>query len=837
MLSKRIVLVAEKEEHMEALPLYGFLCENYSCWGLLGWIILLLGVGYLGSSLLVWTLFILGSLWVFGLPLWLIGGVLIVLAVFNIKPLRANLISKNLMQLLKKLDFIPKISPTERTALEAGVVWVEGDLFSGKPDFTKIMQEPYPQLTPEERAFVNGPVERLCEALQPWKIYKKRELSKEAWDIIKKEKFLGMIIPKEYGGLGFSALAHSEVIMKISSRSAAGAISVMVPNSLGPAELLVHYGTEAQKKHYLPRLAVGDEIPCFALTETGAGSDAASINSEGVVFKDSDGQIKVRLNWNKRYITLASISTVLGLAFKLKDPQNLLGLGEDVGITCALIPTTTPGVILGQRHDPLTIPFHNCPTRGKDVVVGIDAIIGEKDGAGKGWGMLMDCLAAGRGISLPGQSTGGAKLCTFVTTSHAAIRRQFGLSIGKFEGVEEPIARIVGFNYMLESLRRFTLGALDKGIKPPVITAITKYNSTEISRKVINDAMDAIGGNGISMGPRNLLAEMYMATPIAITVEGANILTRTLMIYGQGALRAHPYAFKEVETVEKGDVAGFDSAFWGHIGFIVRNAFRSLCLSLSRGYLAKIPANSGPLAVYYRRLVWTSASFAIWSDIAMGTLGGTLKLKEKLTGRFADILSWMYICSSVIRRFEAEGRKPEDLAFVRFSLKYGLQQIQAGFDGIFDNLSIPGFGWFVKGWIGAWSRINSLSSHITDNLTHAMVDVMINDTPTRDRMIEGLFISKDVSEQTGRLNNAFKIVSQADSAEKKIRKAIKDGKLPKKKAHLLIDEALAKSVITAADKEVLLKSELVRFDAVQVDDFNEEQYHSSSIESSVAGLM
>lgn len=822
---------------MDSLALYGSLCgDNCSALGILVWLLALLTVGYLGSPLIVWSIFILLSLWCFGLPMILIAVVAAILLIFNIKPLRTSLVSSFLMKLLKKLDFIPKISPTERTALEAGVVWVEGDLFSGKPDFAKIMQEPYPQLTEEEKKYVNGPVERLCEALNPWEIHKKRELSSQAWDIIKKEKLLGMIIPKEYGGLGFSALAHSEVIMKLSSRSIPAAISVMVPNSLGPAELLIHYGTEEQKKHYLPRLATGDEIPCFALTEPGAGSDAASISSEGVVFKDASGQIKIRLSWNKRYITLASISTILGLAFKLRDPENLLGLGEDIGITCALIPTSTPGVEVGQRHDPLSIPFHNCPTRGKDVVVGLDVVIGGKDGLGKGWSMLMDCLAAGRGISLPAQSTGGTKLCTFAATSHASIRRQFGLSIGKFEGVEEPVARIVGFNYMLEALRRFTLGALDKGIKPPVITAITKYNSTEISRKVVNDAMDAMGGNGISLGPRNLIAEMYIATPIGITVEGANILTRTLMVFGQGALRAHPYAFKEVEAVEKGDVTGFDAALWGHIGHIVRNGFRALVLSLTRGYLAGIPSNSGPLAVYYRRLVWSSASFAIWSDIAMGTLGGTLKLKEKLTGRFADILSWMYICSAVIRRFEAEGRKPEDLAFVRFSLKYGLQQIQMGFDGIFDNLSVPGLSWLVKGFIGAWSRINSLSSQITDNLTHAMVEVMIHDTPIRERMIEGMYIPKNVQEQVGRLHNAFKIVNQADVAEKKIRKAIKEGRLPKKKPHMLIDEALSKAIITANDKDVLIKSEAVRFDAVQVDDFNEEQYHSNSTQSSLTGL-
>jgi acyl-CoA dehydrogenase len=450
--------------------------------------------------------------------------------------------------------------------------------------------------------------------------------------------------------------------------------------------------------------------------------------------------------------------------------------------------------------------------------------------------MLMDCLAAGRGISLPAQSAGGAKLVTFVTTAHSAIRRQFGVPISKFEGVEEPLARICGFNYMLEALRRFTLGALDKGIKPPVITAITKYNSTEISRKVINDGMDIMGGSGISLGPRNLIGEIYIATPIGITVEGANILTRTLMVFGQGALRAHPFAFKEVDTLDKGDTVGFDAAFWGHIGHIVRNAFRSFGLSITRGFIACVPPNAGPLKVYYRRLVWASASFAILSDIAMGTLGGSLKLKEKLTGRFADILSWMYICSAVLRRWEADGRRPEDLAFVRFSLKYGLQQIQNSFDGIFDNMRIPGFSWFVKGWIGAWSRINSLSSHITDSLTHGIVQDMVQDTDLRTRMIEGIYFSDKESDQTHRLAKAFKIVNQADQAEKKIKKAIKDGILPKKKTHQLIDEALAKRVITSEEKNMLMMSEEVRFDAVQVDDFSESEYKSTASTSSLSGL-
>jgi acyl-CoA dehydrogenase len=821
---------------MESLPLFGIFAEHCGL-SILGSLFVIFVIGYLGSPLIVWTIAILASLWLVGISLFVIIPVFVILLFFNIKPLRAAAISKPLMNLLKALEFIPKISATERTALDAGVVWVEGDLFSGKPDFEKIMQEPYPHLTPEEKAFIDGPVEKLCQMVDPWTVWKSRRLPKEAWDFMKKEKFLGMIIPKEYGGLGFSALAHSDIVMKLSSRCVSLATTVMVPNSLGPAELLVHYGTDEQKKRLLPRLAEGLEIPCFALTEPTAGSDAGSIKSEGVLFKDTDGTIKIRLNWNKRYITLAAISTLLGMAFRLRDPQNLIGKGEDVGITCALIPSTIPGVMIGRRHDPLGVPFYNCPTRGKDVVIGLDSIIGGVEGAGRGWSMLMESLAAGRGISLPAQGTGSSKTVSFATSAYAAVRKQFGVSIGKFEGIEEPIARIAGFTYLLEAMRKFTLGAIDKGVKPPVITAISKYNATEICRKVVNDGMDVLGGAAISMGPRNLIGEMYIGTPIGITVEGANILTRTLIIFGQGALRAHPYAYKEVSTLEAGDVMGFDSAFWGHIGHIVRNGFRAFGLSLTRGYIASVPANAGSLAIYYRRLEWASASFAIWSDIAMGTLGGKLKSKEKLTGRFADILSWMYICTSVLRRYEAEGRKEEDLAYVRFGLKYGLQQIQNSFDGIYDNLSVPKLSWMVKGWIGAWSRINSLSSHITDNLTHGIVSQMLIDGESRQRIVSGIFISQNLNEQTGRLQHAMSVCNKAEMAEKKIKKAIHEGVLPKAKVSQLIDEAISKRVITAEDKQMIIDSEAVRFDAIQVDDFSEEEYNSQTSAGAVTGML
>ncbi|MEK7357047.1 MAG: acyl-CoA dehydrogenase, partial [Bdellovibrionota bacterium] len=502
-------------------------------------VVAILALGFTGAPLILWTIAGAVMLYGFGAPMWSMIAFLAVMAIFNIRPVRRILVSSGLMKIMAPI--MPVISDTEKAALDAGVVWVEGELFSGKPDFKKMMAEPYPELTPEEKAFMDGPVERLCGAIDDWEVWQTRDLPPAAWEIMKKDRFLGMIIPKEYGGLGFSALAHSAVIQKLSSRSVPACISVMVPNSLGPAELLVHYGTEEQKKHYLPRLATGEEIPCFALTEPTAGSDAGSITSSGTLFKGDDGKLYLRLNWNKRWITRAAISTTLGLAFRLRDPENLLGKGEDVGITCALIPSKTPGVVIGRRHDPLGAPFYNCPTQGKDVVVSIDAVVGGAEGCGKGWGMLMECLAAGRGVSLPAQSAGGAKLVTRVVSAHASIRKQFGIPIGKFEGVEEPIARIAGFNYLLEAMRRYTVGALDKGIKPPVITAMAKFNATEIARKVINDGMDVMGGAGISLGPKNLLGHLYIATPIGITVEGANIMTRTLIIFGQGALRAHPY--------------------------------------------------------------------------------------------------------------------------------------------------------------------------------------------------------------------------------------------------------------------------------------------------------
>lgn len=801
----------------------GFLLNYPSNYSVMGIGLLVVLLGFFGAPLIAWI--VLGFVSMIGLaaPSEYIIAFAAVSAVFLVPPIRKILITSVIMKVMKGV--MPQISETERTALEAGVVWTEAELFSGKPSFKKIISEPYPELTKEENDFVNGPVNELCEMIDDWKIYRSREIPVPVFDYIKKKGFLGMIIPKNYGGLGFSALCHSEVIQKISTRSIAVGVTTMVPNSLGPAELLIHYGTDAQKDKWLPRLARGEELPCFGLTEPQAGSDAGAIISEGVLFKGEDGKIYMRLNWKKRWITLAAISTVIGLAFRLRDPENLLGRGEDLGITCALIPSKTPGVVIGRRHDPLSIPFYNCPTEGKNVVVNAEeAIIGGVAGAGHGWKMLMECLAAGRGVSLPAQSTGGVKSMMRITSAHATIRKQFGMSIGKFEGVEEPLARIGSAAYYLEAMRKYTLSALDQGIKPPVVTAIAKYYATETGRKIVNDGMDILSGAAISMGPRNLLAIPYMAMPIGITVEGANILTRTLMIFGQGALRAHPYAFKEVNAIDKGDLTGFDAAFWGHIGHVVRNMFRSVVLSLTRGYAGR-RGTGGPVGRYYQKLAWSSASFAIMSDLAMGLLGGKLKFKEKLTGRYADILSWMYIAAAVLRRFEAEGRRKEDLPFVHHSLHTAFNEIQNAFDGLFSNFDVPVLGWFFKVPLSFWSGFNRISTAATDQMGHEVVELMLQDSEQRERMTTGVFISKDITDGLARLENAFRIIKKAEAIDRKIREAVKSKVLAKLKGSKLIDEALAKGVINTDEKATMLKAEEARWDAIQVDDYSETEYH------------
>lgn len=798
------------------------LSEEVRCYApwVLGFLVLTLG--YTGASLWFWATLSVFTGWYYCSveTAIVVAGIY---AIFLIPLIRKYAVSSVVMKTMKALQLIPKISETERTALEAGVVWMEAELFSGRPDFRKILGQPYYNLNPEEQSFLDNETEELCRMIDEWKFWKTKEMDEKAFEFIRRKGFLGMIIPKQYGGKGFSNSAHSAVVQKISSKSIGTTIYVMVPNSLGPAELLNHYGTEAQKKKYLPRLAIGDEIPCFGLTEPTAGSDAGSIQAEGILFKGDDGQIYIRLNWRKRWITLAAISTLIGLAFRLRDPQNLLGKGEDLGITCALIPSSTKGVVIGKRHDPLGVPFHNCPTEGHDVVINAeDAIIGGLAGAGKGWKMLMECLGAGRGISLPAQASGGTKLVSRVVSAHSSVRKQFGLPIGKFEGVEEPLARIAATTYFLEALRKYVLSALDQKIAPPVVTAIAKFNATEEARRTINDGMDIMGGAGISMGPRNAIASSYIGLPISITVEGANILTRTLMIFGQGALRAHPYAFKEVNSVEKGDLKGFDEAFWGHIGHIVRNAFRSVLLSMTRGHLFCSHA-SGPSRRYVQKLAWISASFAIMTDLAMGMMGGKLKVREKLTGRFADVISWLFIASATIKRFEAEGRKPEDKIFLDYSMAYAFQKIQDAFDGIFANIEAPGLRWFFKGPLRWWSRFNFVGLAPTDRLTSRVAQALMNNQEQRERLTYGMYIPKEKTEAIGRLEHAYSMVKKAEAVDTKVRKAIQEKKINKKSPRRL-EEAKEKGVITQAELDLLKEAEKLALDAIEVDEFTQEQY-------------
>lgn len=789
-------------------------------------LILFILLGYLGAPLWLWTLYTAGAI-AFTQPPVAIWGIFAVVAlILNIPQIRQVVITRGLVQAIRAMKLLPNISETERAAIEAGNVWVEGEFFTGKPNFDRILAEPYPEPSSELQAFLDGPVEKVCQMATDWEIYQRKDLPADVWDYLKQERFFGMMIPKEYGGLGFSNLAYSAVMVKLASRSFTHVATVGVTNSLGPAKLLLRYGTAEQKQHYLPRLARGEEIPCFALTEPNAGSDAASLISHGEVFKGDDGKLYLRLNWRKRYITLGAIATLLGLAFRLRDPHNLLGKGKDVGITCVLVPTHTPGVLINQRHDPMGVPFYNSPTEGHDVVLPVEQIIGGVEQAGQGWKMLMQSLAAGRGISFPATCTGVAKLVARVSGAYSIVRQQFGLSIGRFEGIEEPLARIGGLTYMVDAARLYTCGAVDNGQQPAVVSAIAKYSTTELSRKIINDGMDILGGAGICRGPRNLLANIYTATPISITVEGANILTRSLMIFGQGAIRCHPYAYQEIQALSSGNIAEFDRTFWSHLGSFARNGFRAKLLTLTRGWLARSPV-SGPTAKYYRKLTWASATFAFLTDLALFSYGGSLKRQEKLTGRFADILTWLYLATATLRRFEAEGRKPEDLPMVHWAMQYAFNQMQPAFEGIFSNISVPGLGILLRGIALPVGRLNPLSEMPSDSLGTQVANLLQKPGQVRDRLTQGIHIPTDKQQALGRLENAFALVHQADPILKKVKAASRAGQLSSGKPDQLLQFAYEAGLLTEAEVTLVCEAEFARNDAIQVDAFNFDEYQST----------
>lgn len=807
-----------------------------SSWGMA----LLLGVAltllYFGRSKLAWI--VPGVLffgdwyrasesvgWGFGITFGVFLGVAICL---GFSPVRRFFFTRPIMRFVSKI--LPAMSETERVALEAGTVWWDGDLFSGNPHWKRLLELEPSELSPKEHAFIEGPVTQLCAMVDDWEITQAGDLPGAVWDKIKADGFFGMIIPEEYGGLGFSARAHSEVVAKLSSRSTALAVTVMVPNSLGPAELLLHYGTEGQKNYYLPRLAKGEEIPCFALTEPNAGSDAGGMTSSGVVCRGTfEGQdvLGIRLDWDKRYITLSPVATVLGLAFRLYDPDGLLGDREDLGITCALIPTDLPGVSTGERHDPLSCAFLNGPTHGKDVFVPLDAIIGGPDLAGQGWMMLMQCLSVGRGISLPSLSAGGAQLATRTTGAYATVREQFGLPIGRFEGIQEALARIAGKTYALESMRRVTATAVDRGEKPSVVSAIAKCYGTESMREVINDAMDVVGGSGICQGPSNILASAYRSAPIGITVEGANILTRTMIIFGQGALRCHPYAQHEIRAVAEGSLGKFDRAFFGHVGFVATNVVRGLLLGLTGGRISRKPV-AGPVGRYYQRLNRMSAAFALCADAAMGTLGGSLKRKEQITGRLADALAWMYIASATLKRHYDDGQPRDDQYLVRWVCEHALHESQRALFGFFDNLPLRpvaiGLRWLLFPW---GQRLRPPS----DRLSQRVAESLLEEGETRVRHSELVYVPPSEDPGLGLLESALVTILAARPVEAKLKEAVREKRLAREPKETLAERGVEAKVITRDEAEELRAAQDARARAIAVDAFSSSDQTTASAAS------
>ncbi|AUD78389.1 acyl-CoA dehydrogenase [Kangiella profundi] len=769
--------------------------------------------------------------------LWIHGGftwglfisllIFAVVATFYLLPdLRIDWISRKAYLFMQKV--LPPMNETEKTALEAGDVWWEGDLFRGNPDWNKMLTIAKPALTEEEQSFVDNETEELCSMLDDWDIvHKRKDLPPEVWQFIKDKGFLGMIIPKEYGGKGFSALAHSTVVTKIATRSGSAAVTVMVPNSLGPGELLLHYGTQEQKDYYLPRLAKGDEIPCFALTSPVAGSDAGAIPDKGIVCKgEYQGKevLGIKLTWNKRYITLAPVATIVGLAFKLYDPDNLIGDKEDYGITCALIPADHPGVEIGQRHLPMNQAFMNGTTTGKDVFIPMDMLIGGQEFAGQGWRMLMESLAAGRSISLPAMGTAVAKLSYRMTGAYSLVREQFKTPIGRFEGVEEAMARIAGLAYRTEASRVMTAGAVDLGIKPSVVSAIAKYHMTEMGREIMNHSMDIHGGRAIIMGERNYLANGYMSQPIGITVEGANILTRNLMIFGQGAIRCHPYVFREMlaaqmEDTEEG-VKRFDSLLFRHIGYGVSNFARTFALGLSASKFANKPVG-GQTGKYYQHLTRMSSALALTSDIAMGILGGDLKRKERLSARLADVLSHLYMCSAVLKYYQDNDRPLADLPYVKWNMEYGLHKIQEAFYDFYENFPIKAVGKVLRFIAFPYGKSYSYPS---DKLEQEIVKPMMQNCEIRDRITEYAYVGKTADDVTGRVELAFLKVLAADEVRRKLRKAMKAGELDKHATNMeRIEQAIEKGIINQEEQQMLVDAEEARMDVIQVDDYSHEE--------------
>jgi acyl-CoA dehydrogenase len=757
-----------------------------------------------------------------GLISWI---VFLVLALpLNISNIRKTYMTAPVLRLYKKI--MPEMSRTEQEAIDAGTVWWDGDIFSGKPDWQKLHAVPKARLSAEEQAFLDGPVEEACRMADEWEInHTRADLPPELWQYLKDNKFFAMIIKKEYGGLEFSAYAQSRVLQKLSGAGIVLASTVGVPNSLGPGELLQHYGTQEQKDHFLPRLATGKEIPCFALTGPEAGSDAGSIPDTGVICRGEwEGKevLGMKLTFNKRYITLAPVATIVGLAFKLQDPEGLLGKEKELGITCALIPADLKGLDIGRRHFPLNIPFQNGPIRGKDLFVPLDFIIGGPKMAGQGWRMLVECLSVGRCITLPSNSAGGSKTVALATGAYARIRRQFKLPVGKMEGVEEMLGRIGGNAYLMDAVTSMTTKGLDIGHKPSVISAICKYHLTEKMRQVVNDSMDVHGGKGIILGPKNYVGRGYQGAPIAITVEGANILTRNMMIFGQGAMRCHPYVLKELYAAQNTDstesLKEFDQALFGHIGFAISNFLRSLWFSLTGAKLAGSPYKDETRR-YYQGMERLSSNLAFLTDISMGVLGGELKRRERVSARLGDILSYVYLGSAVLKRYEDEGRQKADLPLVHWAMQDSLYRAQLAMEELLDNFPSNVLGKVLKAIVMPFGKSFTRPS---DKLDHQIANILQTPCESRDRLGQGQYLSREEGNPFGMLEQALDDVLASEPLYDKVCKAANE-RFPFVQLDKIADKGLELGVLTEQEAELLRRTETQRLETINVDDFDSEE--------------
>ncbi|MEM7053866.1 MAG: acyl-CoA dehydrogenase [Pseudomonadota bacterium] len=796
---------------------------------------------FLKVSLLSWTVATAATLitfTVFGEPGWvsLTLGWLAFLAAavpLNYLPWRQAFISAPFLKSFASM--VPRVSETEQVAIDAGTVGFEGQLFTGRPDWRSLISQPLPELSVDEQAFIDGPCEQLGDMVDEWQFtHHEAGLTDEVWEHLKKHKFFGMIIPKKYGGLGFSAIGHRAVLEKVGGLSGTLGSVVAVPNSLGPAELLLHYGTEKQKNYYLPRLAVGEEIPCFALTSTTAGSDATSISDYGIVCKgewEGEEVLGIKLNFEKRYITLSPVATLIGLAFQLYDPDGLIGDKKELGISVALLPRSTPGLNIGRHHYPLNNPFPNGPLHGKDVFVPIDYLLGGIDYAGKGWRMLVESLSVGRAISLPSSATGGAKLAALATGAYARIRKQFGLPIGRFEGIEETLARIAANTYTVSALSRQTASAVDAGEKPAIPGAIAKYHATELSREIIKDAMDVHGGKGVMLGPKNYLGRGWQGSPIWITVEGANIMTRSLMIFGQGAIRCHPFVLKELEALQIEDeeerLKTFDSLLFKHIGHSISCASRSFLLGMSRSRFAAVPGDR-QTKKYYRKLSRYSAAFALMADVSMLTYGGKLKMKEKISGRLGDALSWLYISGAMLRRYEYEGRPAADQPIVAWAFHDAIYRIQEALKGVIDNYPVA--------WVRPILRrivfpLGANERRPNDRLGHKVAQLLLSPSETRDRLTRGCYKSDRTGFPVGVMETLLPDVIAVEPLERRLVKAYRAGKASGYTYQEQLASAVEAGEFSEAEAEQMLSVRERVLDIIAVDDFDKRELQAGVSEA------